>query len=92
MADPYILGIYAGGTLGATASIFWGVDRISGLFAFAGVALACIFVITMASKGGKTTPTKLVLSGMVCQHTVSIIFNFIISMSGDAQGNMTIKF
>lgn len=92
MADPYILGISAGGTLGATASIFLGGGRISGLFAFAGAALACIFVITMASKGGKTTPTKLVLSGMVANALFQSFSNFIISMSGDAQGNMTIKF
>ena len=35
MADPYILGISAGATLGATASIFLGAGTISGFSAFA---------------------------------------------------------
>lgn len=92
MADPYILGISAGGTLGATASIFLGGGGISGFFAFAGAALACTFVLAMASRGGKATPTKLILSGMVANALFQSFSNFIISMAGDAQGNMTIKF
>lgn len=92
MADPYILGISAGGTLGATASIFLGVGKISGFSAFAGAAIACVFVLAMASKGGKATPTKLVLSGMVANALFQAFSNFIISMAGDSEGNMTIKF
>lgn len=92
MADPYILGISSGGTLGATASIFLGLGKISGFSAFAGAAIACAFVLAMASKGGKSTPTKLVLSGMVANALFQAFSNFIISTAGDSEGNMTIKF
>lgn len=92
MADPYILGISAGATLGATASIFLGAGTISGFSAFAGAAIACVFVLAMASKGGKATPAKLVLSGMVANALFQAFSNFIISMAGDSEGNMTIKF
>ena len=92
MADPYILGISAGATLGATASVFLGAGTISGFSSFAGAAIACVFVLSMASKGGKATPAKLVLSGMVANALFQAFSNFIISMAGDSEGNMTIKF
>lgn len=92
MADPYILGISAGATLGATASIFLGAGAVSGGAAFAGAALACASVLALSSKGGRATPTKLVLSGMVANALFQAFANFIISIAGDAEGTMTIKF
>lgn len=92
MADPYILGISAGATFGATVSIFLRVGTISGLSAFLGAMLACILVLTMAARGGKTSTVKLVLAGMVANAVFQAFSNFIISIAGDAEGNMTIKF
>ena len=43
MADPYIIGISAGATLGATFSIFIGAGVISSLSAFLGSAFACFY-------------------------------------------------
>ncbi len=92
MADPYILGISSGATFGATASIFLGAGTVSGVWAFVGAALACIMVLAMASSGGKATSVKLILSGMVTNALLTAFSNFIISMAGDSEGTMTIKF
>ena len=49
-------------------------------------------VLGLASKGGKATPVKLILSGMVINALFTAFSNFIISISGDSDGIMTIKF
>lgn len=92
MADPYILGISSGATLGATASIFLGAGVVSGLWAFAGAGAACAAVIFLSSYGGKSTSIKMILSGMIVNALFTAFSNFIISVAGDGDGMMTIKF
>lgn len=92
MAEPYILGISSGATLGATGAIFCGLGSLLSFFSFGGAALACFAVLTLASTGGKATPTKLILSGMVINALFTAFSNFIISVSGDSDGIMSIKF
>ena len=48
MADPYILGVSAGATLGATGSLFLGLGVISGFWAFVGAGSACFLVLTLS--------------------------------------------
>lgn len=92
MAEPYILGISSGATFGATAAIFLGFSSMIGFTAFMGAGLACFAVLGLSSKGGKSTSSKLILSGMVINALFTAFSNFIISVSGDANGIMTIKF
>lgn len=92
MAEPYILGISSGAYLGATFSIFLGLGVSTALGAFIGSVIATIAVISLASYGGRITSVKLVLSGMVVNTLFSAISNFIISLSGDSEGTMSMKF
>ena len=92
MAEPYILGISSGATLGATSAIFCGLSPFLSLFSFSGAALACFAVLSLASTGGKATSTKLILSGMVINALFTAFSNFIISVAGDSDGIMSIKF
>lgn len=92
MAEPYILGISSGATLGATGAIFCGLSSFLGLFSFGGAALACFAVLALASTGGRATSTKLILSGMVINALFTAFSNFIISVAGDSDGVMSIKF
>ena len=48
MADPYILGISAGATLGATSSLFLGLGTISGIWAFLGAGIAYFLVLMLS--------------------------------------------
>lgn len=92
MAEPYVLGISSGASLGATFSISLGMVMFTPFCAFVGSILATIGVLLLASYGSKATSAKLVLSGTIINALFSAISNFIISMSGDSEGVMTIKF
>lgn len=92
MAEPYILGISSGATFGATSAIFLGFSSLLGVIAFIGASIACFAVLGLSSKGGKATSSKLILSGMVVNALFTAFSNFIISVAGDADGIMTIKF
>lgn len=92
MADPYILGVSAGATLGATGSLFVGLGTISGLWAFVGAGVACFLVLMLSSVDGKTTSVKLILSGMIVNALLTAFSNFIIAVAGDSDGMMSIKF
>lgn len=92
MAEPYILGISSGASLGATFSISLGMIMLTPFCAFAGSILATAVVLLLASYGSKATSAKLVLSGTIVNALFSALSNFIISMSGDSEGVMTIKF
>ena len=92
MADPYILGVSAGATLGATGSLFLGIGTISGVWAFIGAGAACFLVLALSSADGKTTSVKLILSGMIVNALLTAFSNFIIAVAGDSDGMMSIKF
>lgn len=92
MADPYILGVSAGATLGATGSLFLGLGVISGFWAFVGAGSACFLVLALSSADGKTTSVKLILSGMIVNALLTAFSNFIIAVAGDSDGMMSIKF
>ncbi len=92
MADPYILGVSSGATLGATGSLFLGLGAISGFWAFAGAGGACFLVLALSSTDGKSTSVKLILSGMIVNALLTAFSNFIIAVAGDSDGMMSIKF
>lgn len=97
LADPYILGISSGATLGATFAILVGV---SGVFAGGGIALcagigailASFLVLILANTKGKMTPVKLILSGVVVNAACYAFTNFIIYMASDAEGIKNVTF
>lgn len=99
LAEPYILGISSGASLGATFSIMLGVRAIS-LFDISGVAFwsflgamaAAFMVLRLASMNKKTSSTKLILAGTVISALCTAISNFIISIASDAEGMQSVKF
>jgi len=92
ICEPYILGISAGATFGATLLIILGLKSLIGFGAFLGAIIATIIVLVIASAGKKITTTSLVLSGVVVNALFSAISNFIISIGANSDNMMTIKF
>lgn len=99
LAEPYILGISSGASLGATFSIMLGIGgvqflNISGVsfWSFLGAMGAAIFVLTLSVLGGKATSTKLILSGTVINAICTAFSNFIISVGSNKEGMQSIKF
>jgi len=99
LADPFILGISSGASLGATFSIMlgFGVGGILGelsvaTWAFIGALCAAVLVLGLASIGGKTSSVKLILAGTVINALCSAFSNFIIYFAKNAEGSRSISF
>ena len=99
LAEPYILGISSGASLGATFSIMLGIGgvqlfNISGVsfWSFLGAIGASVFVLTLSVIGGRPTSTKLILAGTVINAICTAFSNFIISVGSNKEGMQSIKF
>lgn len=99
LADPYILGISSGATLGATFALMVGVGTLPligqssvSVCAFAGALLASFLVLFFANIGGHATGAKLVLSGTVINSMFSAFSNIMIYFANNAQALQNITF
>ncbi len=97
LADPYILGISSGASLGAVlsiflgAGIFFGPDFI-GICSFAGAFSISLLVLIISQMDGKPDTTKLLLTGMAVNMACSSISSFIVYFANDKDGIQTILF
>nr|WP_242835300.1 iron ABC transporter permease [Ruminiclostridium papyrosolvens] len=99
LADPYILGISSGSSLGATFAILigFGGGTIFSQFgltfsAFLGAVLASLAVLLLSSVGGRMTSMKLVLSGSVISALFSSFSSIIVYFSNNAEGMKNVTF
>ena len=88
LADPYVLGISSGASLGATVAIMFGIggflgENSVGMTAFAGAMLTSFAVLAIANMGGKATSAKLILAGMAVSAVCSAFSNFVIYITND---------
>lgn len=102
LADPYILGISSGASLGATFSIMVGASAVFtgwlatmgiAFWAFAGALGAMSLVMVLASMGGgRITSAKLVLAGSVVGSLCGSFTNMMIYVGGDAENMKTVSY
>ncbi|MDU4959439.1 MAG: iron ABC transporter permease [Sporomusaceae bacterium] len=98
LAEPYILGISAGASLGATFSILLGgfAGVLFGLgtavWAFIGALAASLFVMTLSGIGGRASTVKMVLAGSVASALFIALSNFIVYLSSNAEGMRSVAF
>lgn len=99
LADPYILGISSGASLGATFAILigFGTSSILSQFgmafgAFVGAMVASFSVLVLSSIGGRMTSVKLVLSGSVISALFGSLSSFIVYLANNAEGMKTVVF
>ncbi len=88
LADPYVLGISSGASLGATLAIMLGIGSFLGgnsvgICAFIGAMITSFAVIAIANMGGKATSAKLILAGMAISAVCSAFSNFVIYITND---------
>ena len=88
LADPYVLGISSGASLGATLAIMLGIGSFLGgnsvgVTAFIGAMITSFAVIAIANMGGKATSAKLILAGMAVSAVCSAFSNFVIYITND---------
>lgn len=91
LADPYVLGISAGGAIGAAISIALGAQFV--IFGMSSVpviafltSLAAVYVVYKLSQvSGKTSPETLILAGVALAAFCAAILSLIIIISGNLQ-------
>lgn len=97
LADPYILGISAGASLGATIGVFGGLEKYFGMYAvgvsaFLG-ALCIAWLVTAASCGSpRGSAVKLLLVGMAFNAVCSALTGGIVYFANSMEGIQTITY
>lgn len=82
LADPHIIGISAGASVGATAVIVLGISPF-GIYslsaaAFAGALVALVLVYVLAQRGGRLTPLRLILAGVAMSYLFAAMTSFLV--------------
>ncbi|MFI1935926.1 FecCD family ABC transporter permease [Streptomyces purpureus] len=85
LAEPYLLGVSSGASLGAVAVIVFGVSLFGPLSlsvaAFAGALLTLLLVYTTARSGGRITSVRLVLSGVAFASVLTAVMDVLLLTS-----------
>src|SRR6266702_4058394 len=92
LADPFLIGTSSGAALGAVIAFVLPFDTIYGSFfsltpllAFAGAALAVLFVYAIARTGGQTPVVTLLLAGVFINAVLVELQTLILTLSPHAQ-------
>jgi len=97
LADPYLLGVSSGASVGATAVITLGLLSGLGLWALSagalvGALVAAVLVFGVAMMQGGLTPLRLVLTGTVLSSAFSSIASFLVFRSAEPQAAQSVLF
>ncbi|PFG19261.1 putative F420-0 ABC transporter permease subunit [Serinibacter salmoneus] len=86
LADPYLLGLSSGASLGAVAVLVLGVAILLPVAAFAGALAALALTLALARTAGALTPTRAVLAGLAVSQLAAAGTSFVIfwTASGDS--------
>lgn len=90
LADPYLLGISSGASVGAVLVIGWGAFAFAGVYAvamgsFLCALLAFLLVFAIAQRRGHVTPQRLILAGLAVSYLFSGVTSFITITSENRQ-------
>ena len=81
LADPYVIGVSSGGTLGAVLVMAYGTTALAGLSvsaaAFAGACVVLIIVFAFAQVSGTFTDSRLLLAGVAISYVATAITSFV---------------
>ena len=87
LADPYLLGLSSGASVGAVIVIVLGVGLLLPLAAFAGALVALVATLALAQRRpARSTPTRTVLAGLAVSSVFGAITSLVIfwSATGDS--------
>lgn len=95
LAEPYILGVSSGASVGAVLVIVFGSAALGGLSlnlaAFAGALITCIAVAVLSRKDGALSPTRMILAGVALGTFLSAVTSYL-TISTDAQNVVSVLF
>ncbi|MFI9626738.1 FecCD family ABC transporter permease [Streptomyces sp. NPDC052042] len=86
LAEPYLLGVSSGASLGAVSVIVLGLGALGPVSlpaaAFAGALGALVLVYAVARTGGRITSSRLVLSGVAVASILTAVTNLLLLTTG----------
>lgn len=90
LADPYLLGVSSGASLGAVLAIGMGAFAFAGLYAvslgaFAGALLVFLLVFALGQRRGRLSPGRLILAGLAVSFVFGGLVSFITLTSDNRQ-------
>ncbi|ACU37786.1 iron ABC transporter permease [Actinosynnema pretiosum subsp. pretiosum] len=92
LADPYLLGVSSGASLGAVLVLVVGSSAVAGLglssAAFAGALVATLLVYLLAQRAGRVTPFRLILAGVSLAYLFQALYGLLLLHASpyDVQG------
>lgn len=97
LADPYILGISSGASLGATMAILLGIgvslgENFVGMAAFIGAFGISLGVLFLSNLGGRSNSVKLLLAGMALSAVCGAFSSFIVYFANNKEGMQTVSY
>ena len=97
LADPYILGISSGASLGATTAILLGIgvalgENFVGIAAFIGAFAMSLGVLFISNLGGRSNSIKLLLGGMALSAVCGAFSSFIVYFANNKEGMQSIAY
>ncbi|HVT63953.1 MAG TPA: iron ABC transporter permease [Mycobacteriales bacterium] len=96
LADPFLLGVSSGASVGATAVLLFGVFASLGVWALSvgstiGALVATASVFAVARAGGRLMPTQLILCGVVMSAMFESVASFLL-FKGNPQATQSVLF
>ncbi|WP_407361441.1 FecCD family ABC transporter permease [Microbacterium sp. LBN7] len=95
LAEPYILGVSSGASVGAVLVIVSGGATFLGLTmsgaAFIGAMVACLLVAMLARIRGELSPTRMILAGVALGALLSAVTSYL-TLTTDAQNVVSVMF
>lgn len=85
LADPYLLGLSSGASLGAVAVAMFGLGVLLPLAAFGGAMAALVATLALAGAVGRLTPGRTILAGVAVAQAFSAVTSLVLFTS--AQGD-----
>ncbi|WJY62348.1 Hemin transport system permease protein HmuU [Corynebacterium atrinae] len=97
LADPYVLGINSGASVGTAAAILFGVGTGLGEYALQGSAFigamgASLLVFFIARSAGRLTSIRLLMAGVAVGYALSAATSFLIFAADSAEGARSVMF
>ena len=97
LADPYILGVSSGASLGATVAIMLGIgsflgSNFVGVMGCAGAFGISLLVMLVANIGSPSNSVKRLLAGMALSSVCSAFSSFVVFFAHDKEGMMSITY
>jgi len=96
LADPFLLGVSSGASVGATGVLLFGVLASLGVWALsvgsiAGALVATVLVFAVARESGQLTPTRLLLCGVALAAMFEALASFLL-FRGNPQATDAVLF